>query len=902
MSDNDLPDIPSFEELGISPEELKELEKELEEGPDDSTDPEGAPAPPPSSGPVEGGGGKGPGTPPKDPTPAAVSPPPPWGGLRGPLSLVFLILVAWLSSANRAVPRPVPVGAPDSVFSAERAMEHLSEIARAAHPPGSPEHERVRGHLLTELRRLGLDPSVQTTTSLIGRGSYVRGATVRNIVARIPGTDSQGAVLVTAHYDGRELAKAAGDDGSGVVAILESIRALRAGAPLRNDLIVLLTDGEELGLLGARAFVDEHPWMEDVALVVSIEMRGGGGPSIMFETGANSGWIVEQYGQVATRPVATSLAYEIYKRMPNDTDFTPFKEAGKQGLNFAAIGRAPVYHQTYDSPENLSPGTVQHHGSQALAVLRHLGNADLATVDAPDPVYFTVPILGLVVYPGWWVWALGVAGVLLWVLALALVRRGGGQWKGVVSGLVGALVVVGATAGVGHYLYVLRLPAHPEVGALHGSAFHSEGWYVLAIVALGALLFGLVFALLRKWFTVGELSVGSLLLPLLAGWALAITAPLGAMVLQWPVVGGLIGAAAVAGLARHDRPGPIRWVILLLAALPVVALLAPLLELLWLSMSLALGVALGALAAMVFVLLLPLLDVARTEPNRWWLHLASVVLAGLFLGLGVMNASPSPDRPAPSTLVYLMDRDDGAAAWATDASRTDEDPGVAWAAGQVGAFSAGDPWGAEPLQLTYRTTSAEAVEVPLPTMWVLDDSVATDRLRIGFRSEIGAELVTFGFTEEGPYLTSVNGKARPGPEAPLVADHWGTPEDGVILEFQRSGLPTTFELQVAEHLLRPAELVGQEPFQRPPELAPNINRLSDRAIVRATVVVDLEAGVVTVGGQSASADGRDEGLAETPDSLVASPVDSAEVPDTIAPDTVGAPEVRPDTTGTGDVG
>ena len=301
--------------------------------------------------------------------PAAAAPeeaaltPPPWRGMRGPVSLVLLVVAAWFSSSFRTAPAPVPASAPDSVFSSARAMTHLVRIASDAHPPGSPAHGRVREYLLEQLRGLGHEPTVQTTTSFTGGGFAPRAATIRNVVARIPGSDPGGrAVLVTAHYDSREIARGAGDDGSGVITILEGLRALGERGQLGNDLIVLLTDAEEVGLLGARAFVDEHPWMDDVALVVSIEMRGGGGPSMMFETGAENGWVIEALRQADPYPSANSVGYEIYQRMPNDTDFSPFKEAGTQGLNFAGLGRAHVYHQVYDTPENFDERTLQHHG------------------------------------------------------------------------------------------------------------------------------------------------------------------------------------------------------------------------------------------------------------------------------------------------------------------------------------------------------------------------------------------------------------------------------------------------------------------------------------------------------------------------------------------------------------
>ena len=369
MSKDKLPKIPSFAELGISEDEIEELEREMEkeleearakeEGRDPVTVPEGGkagaggpaaakPAPgkdkplrgkkpgrgrglrfggrkrkkaaeakaeragvagdaaaagstaPPragvgdvgktASGPQPGGTAPGaklePGPKP-EPGPSPALGPPPWNGARGPVTLALLLIMAWFSSSFRAIPSPVPASAPESVFSSARAMSHLVRIAAEAHPPGSPAHADVREYLLAQLRALGHEPSVQTTTSTPPGGFFTRAATVRNVLARIPGSQPGGpAVLVTAHYDSREIALGAGDDASGVVTILETLRALGTGPQLRNDLIVLITDAEELGLLGARAFVDEHPWMDDVALVVSIEMRGGGGPSMMFETGA----------------------------------------------------------------------------------------------------------------------------------------------------------------------------------------------------------------------------------------------------------------------------------------------------------------------------------------------------------------------------------------------------------------------------------------------------------------------------------------------------------------------------------------------------------------------------------------------------------------------------------------
>ena len=271
MSDYDFPELPSDDELGITDEDREQY---AQEGPPAPSRDE--PALPPESraeqklakdsakSEMEASLAAG---------PASVGAEGPRRRWRGPATLVVLLALGWVSSSRTGIPSPVPANAPATEFSSARAMATLVDLAREPHAPGSPEHVRVRGFIVERLFELGLTPEIQTTTSVAQRGEYARAATVRNIIARIPGTDPSGTVLITAHYDSREIAVGAADDGSGVVTILESVRALLEDSPLENDIVVLITDAEELGLLGARAFVAEHSLMASVDLVLSFEMR-----------------------------------------------------------------------------------------------------------------------------------------------------------------------------------------------------------------------------------------------------------------------------------------------------------------------------------------------------------------------------------------------------------------------------------------------------------------------------------------------------------------------------------------------------------------------------------------------------------------------------------------------------
>src|SRR5205085_9205138 len=97
------------------------------------------------------------------------------------------------------------------------------------------------------------------------------------------------ALMLAAHYGSGPTGPGASEDAAGVASLLETLRALKSGPPLKNDLVVIFSDAEELGLVGAHAFADENPWMKDVALVLNFEARGSSGPSMMFETSDGNG-------------------------------------------------------------------------------------------------------------------------------------------------------------------------------------------------------------------------------------------------------------------------------------------------------------------------------------------------------------------------------------------------------------------------------------------------------------------------------------------------------------------------------------------------------------------------------------------------------------------------------------
>src|SRR5262249_34781673 len=238
-------------------------------------------------------------------------------------------------------PAAVSATAPLDVFSSGRAMEDVKVIGASPHPIGTAQHEAVRQYLVQRLGNLGLEPQVQTATSV--NPKYLRAGTVNNVIARLKGSGSGKALLLSTHYDSVPYGPGASDAGTAVATLLETARALKVGQQPKNDVIFLFTDGEEAGLLGAKAFASEHPWAKDVGLALNFEARGTTGPSIMFEASNNNGWLIDGLNKAAPYPVSNSLAYEVYRLLPNDTDLTVFKQAGWAGLNFAYIDGVTHY-------------------------------------------------------------------------------------------------------------------------------------------------------------------------------------------------------------------------------------------------------------------------------------------------------------------------------------------------------------------------------------------------------------------------------------------------------------------------------------------------------------------------------------------------------------------------------
>ena len=413
----------------------------------------------------------------------------------------LVVLLAAVVLAIMATTPPMPQGpqTPPTEFAVARAMPDVVAIAREPHITGTPENARVRDYIAARMQALGME--VSTSTGVVGeRGTAKRNrwtgradppATLTNVIGVLPGRNrSLPAVLLMSHHDTVWGSPGAADDTAGIAVSLEVARAIKAGGGAERDLVVLVTDAEELGLEGAKQFFAEHPLRSRVGAVINMEARGGGGRTTLFQTSGDNGNAVALFADVAGRPGGSSLAAYIYSVLPNDTDLTPVLAGPYTAYNFAFIGRSGLYHSPLATPARLDQGAVQDMGAQVLELSRALLNAQAMPAPAPDAVFFDLFGRIMLTYPAWagWIMLIVATGALgLTARAQPDLRAlGGGAGRMVGLLLVAAVLyyllnlLSGADGPTNYYDRLAAIPRLEAMVALGGMA--------AALVLLGGAL------------------------------------------------------------------------------------------------------------------------------------------------------------------------------------------------------------------------------------------------------------------------------------------------------------------------------------------------------------------------------------------------------------------------------
>lgn len=585
---------------------------------------------------------------------------------------LVLAAVAW----SERVPAPLPASAPPTTFSAARAWPVVSLLADSIghRVAGSPGAARAADLLVARLRAIpGVEVVVQDTTGVLAShlGQLVAYRT-RNVLARIPG-ERPDAVLVSAHYDSPPESVGASDDAVAVGVVVELARALAAGPRLARTVVLNLNGAEEPGLLGAAGFV-EHPWMRDVRAFVNLESAGPGGKAVLFQVGPREGWLAQAYARAVPHPYGSVVAQDIFQSgaIPSGTDFEVYTREGQvPGLDVAFYRDGYAYHTQLDRTDRVAPGSVQHMGADALAVVRALASAP-----APDPraaasraVYYDVLGIGMLAYGSRTARALALLALLIGITSIALAcRRFGLRASGVAWGALAALIGIALAL-----LLALAGAAVVSIGFARAERWYAHpvpavaGWGALALAGLLAPHWWWARRARRRGRPADDRTALAAWAGALALWLVALTgltvAGIGSayLVLAWTLPGA-IGLGAIA-LARAARPRVVAWAASLPGAL-LAAQSAAMLLLLFVPVGgrfplpFPFDLALAAMTALA-VALLASMPIALAPRGR---GLGAATLGALGIGvlcLVVSARQPPFDRAHPQRVIVVHEEEAG---------------------------------------------------------------------------------------------------------------------------------------------------------------------------------------------------------------------------------------------------
>lgn len=570
------------------------------------------------------------------------------------LILIFLIWFIFYSS----MPRNVETGnIALTEFSTLRAFQDVTQIGKAPHFVGSNAHSVVRNYIVNELQVLGLEVQTQEGYSLTNDGVISRS---QNILAKIPGTGRDKALLLMSHYDSAGHSSfGASDAGSGVATLLEGIRVFLAKNELhKNDIILLFTDGEELGLNGAELFVKEHPWAKDVGLALNFESRGSGGNSFMLlEINGGNAVIIQHFIKAKTDfPVTNSLAYSIYKMLPNDTDLTVLREQGNiNGFNFAFIDDHFDYHTANDIPANLDKGSLAHQGSYLMPLLDYFKDADLSNLNSEeDLIYFSLPFGNMISYPFSWNFPMLILGYILFFAVLIY-----GFYKkkltveSVLKGAVPFLISLFGSAVLVFLLWQFCIMIYPEYAEME-QGFTYNGYYYIASAIFLSL--SLCFLIYHQPGT-PEKQAGDFIVPLFF-WLLicALTAFYleGAAYFIIPLY---FGALQLLLMLRQKSPNPF---LMLFLSLPALILLLPFVTTFPVALGLNILYVTAILTVFLFGFFLPVFGAFNRKKALGLLLF--LIFNSIFI-TAHFKSGFTEERPKPNSLVYLLDTDAQKATW-----------------------------------------------------------------------------------------------------------------------------------------------------------------------------------------------------------------------------------------------
>lgn len=575
-------------------------------------------------------------------------------------ALVALIALCALLHQCHQPPPPKAADAPADQFSAKRALKKmevlLGDHPEKPHPLGTVANEQIANRLINELSALGLDPQAHRRPVNVLRPGETELALAHNITATLPSSNPEAkAIVLACHYDSVGAGPGISDDLAAVGALLEVARILQDEGPLDRPVILLFTDGEELGLIGAQGFVAQNKLAKNIGIILNVEARGSGGGSLMFETSKRNEWMIAQAARGLSRPMSSSAYVEVYRRMPNSSDLTVFMHRKLAGMNFAYIGNPKHYHTPLDDLEHLDQRSLQHHGENALGMVRQLLESELEeNQDSKGDAVYT-DLFGRFLI--WWPASWGLFLSLVILIGLIFLLWTDSDETGI-SQLFKTLpcwIVVHLAAVALPALFYLLFRKISPAQTQFPAGLSADTLFIVGLTVIGALT---PLTLFKRTSPQLFFRLHILILTL-TGLALSVT--ITGFSYLW-LLPAALGTLLLLGLSRLKPTSPHFFLAALLLSVATAVPAYPLLMRFPMALG-AIPIIAPLLGALIVLVILPLIPLFLGMERR--IHLVLLAVIGVFTGYFVIRSATTPsftpDSPRHLNFVFAERGGTGAA-------------------------------------------------------------------------------------------------------------------------------------------------------------------------------------------------------------------------------------------------
>ncbi len=558
------------------------------------------------------------------------------------LCIALLLALGYLATYMYKAPK---ADFQDPDFNLESTISHLEEIAKDAHPIGTSEHKRVHDYIASEATKMGYNVQLDTLVDHQNYWGYHTITDIHNIIITKIGTNPKGTIAFAAHYDSQPNTPGAADDAAPIATMLSIMETIKDKS-YENDIAFIITDGEETGLSGASLFTQLNPLAPKIEFLFNFEARGNSGPLLGFEPNTKNNFTMDMYLDLEYS-MASSLMYDVYRLMPNDTDFTHFKKLDIGGISMAITEGFVNYHSMTDTPENIDKSSLYHYGKIITQLIDKLGNDSLEADHSYDMTYFNTIGYHSVQYKPIWNLILLILSILLFVLYIPLLESKKSFVK-IIIGLFNTILFLALSLLCVFVISWILEIVYPHYKAFYSSNFYNAKEYFLGFIMIITLVFQLYGMLVKKDERINNLHLGGIIFIIIIGIFSYIYIPSGSYIIIVPLFSFLL----LQQLRRFVSDKRTVWIDTLSAVVPVI-LIAPTVYLVYVIFS----VGQAELAMILYaILMIYLMPIFKRSLRLWTMLILSLFLVSLIRGH--TSSSITENQPYQANWTYVNSDDE----------------------------------------------------------------------------------------------------------------------------------------------------------------------------------------------------------------------------------------------------